>query len=100
VVRASRARATTFDGGDDGPNILTAGTGGFMVRNVDDISRAFGMIVRDTSTYYVIGYQPDNATMDGKFRKIEVKSKISGLKVRARKGYAALVLPPQEVMWK
>jgi VWFA-related protein len=100
VVRASRARATTFDSGDDGPNILTAGTGGFMVRNVDDINRAFGMIVRDTSTYYVIGYQPDNATMDGKFRKIEVKTKISGLNVRARKGYAALALPPQEVMWK
>ena len=72
------ARATNFDTGDDGPNILTAGTGGFMVRNIDDISRAFGIIVRDTSTYYVIGYQPDNPTMDGKFRKIEVKSKIPG----------------------
>ena len=98
--RSSRPRATTFDTGDDGPNILTAATGGFMVRNVDDIGRAFGMIVRDTSTYYVIGYQPDNATMDGKFRKIEVRSNIAGLKIRARKGYAALALPPQDVMWK
>jgi len=100
VLRASRARATTFDSGEDGPNILTAGTGGLAVRNIDDIGRAFGMIARDTSTYYVIGYQPDNATLDGKFRKIEVKSKVAGLRVRARKGYAALALPPQEVMWK
>jgi hypothetical protein len=70
-----------------------------IVRNIDDMSRAFGMIVRDTSTYYVIGYQPDNGRMDGKFRKIELKSKVRDLKVRARKGYAAVALPPQEVMW-
>ena len=47
-----------------------------MVRNIDDMSRAFGLIVRDTSTYYVIGYQPDNAMMDGKFRRIEVKIEV------------------------
>ena len=40
-----RGRSTAFDTGDDGPNILTASTGGFMVRNIDDMSRAFGMIV-------------------------------------------------------
>jgi VWFA-related protein len=96
VVTTERGRSTAFDTGDDGPNILTASTGGFMVRNIDDMSRAFGMIVRDTSTYYVIGYQPANTTMDGKYRKIDVKSKVAGLSVRARKGYAALALPPQE----
>jgi len=96
VVTTERGRSTAFDTGDDGPNILTANTGGFMVRNIDDMSRAFGMIVRDTSTYYVIGYQPANSTMDGKYRKIDVKSKVAGLRVRARKGYAALALPPQE----
>ena len=42
------------------PTSSPQGTGGFMVRNIDDMSRAFGLIVRDTSTYYVIGYQPDN----------------------------------------
>jgi VWFA-related protein len=99
VVMRTRARSTAFDTGEDGPTILTAGTGGMMVRNTDDMSRAFGLIVRDTSTYYVIGYQPDNSTMDGKFRKIEVKSKVPNLKVRARKGYAAIALPPQEVIW-
>ena len=96
VLTNARGRSTAFDTGDDGPNILTAGTGGFMVRNIDDMSRAFGMIIRDTSTYYVIGYQPANSTMDGKYRRIEVKTKVAGLNVRARKGYAALALPPQE----
>jgi VWFA-related protein len=99
VVKRDRARSAAFDTGDDGPNILTQGTGGFMVRNLDDMSRAFGLIVRDTSTYYVIGYQPENATMDGKVRKIEVKTSMAGVKVRARKSYAAVALPPQEAIW-
>jgi VWFA-related protein len=99
AVKRDRARSAAFDTGEDGPNILTQGTGGFMVRNLDDMSRAFGLIVRDTSTYYVIGYQPDNATMDGKVRKIEVKSSLPGVKVRARKSYAAVALPPQEAIW-
>ena len=93
------ARSTAFDTGEDGPNILTANTGGFMVRNIDDVSLAFGRIVRDTSTYYVIGYQPENTTMDGKVRKIEVKADVPGVRVRARKGYAAIALPPQQAIW-
>ena len=99
VVRRERARPTTFDTGEDGPTILTAGTGGVMIRNIDDMSRAFGLIVRDTSTYYVIGYQPANAVLDGKFRKIEVRVKADGLKVRARRGYVAVALPPQQTLW-
>jgi hypothetical protein len=47
----------------------------------------------------VIGYQPSNPAMDGKFRKIEVKTK-NGLRVRARSGYIASKLPPQEAIWK
>ena len=37
--------------------------------------------------------------MDGKVRKIEVKSDKPGVKVRARKSYAAVKLPPQEAIW-
>jgi VWFA-related protein len=99
AVRRDRARSTAFDTGEDGPTILTANTGGFMVRYLDDMSQAFGRIVRDTSTYYVIGYQPQNATMDGKIRKIDVRANVPGAKVRARKSYAAVALPPQEAIW-
>jgi VWFA-related protein len=95
AVSRSRGRSLAFDTGEDGPNILTSGTGGFMVRRIDDMSRAFGLIVRDTSTYYIVGYQPENPKMDGKYRKIEVKAP-AGYTVRARKGYAAIDLPPQE----
>lgn len=100
AVRMAAARSQAFDTGEDGPTILTQSTGGFTVRNIDDMSRAFGLIVRDTSTYYVIGYQPENATMDGKIRKIEIKTAVPGAHVRARTSYAATALPPQEAIWK
>jgi VWFA-related protein len=96
VLSPSPSRSTGFDTGEDGPMILTMGTGGFMVHNIDDISRAFGLIARDTSTYYVLGYAPENSVMDGKYRKIDVKSRVAGLDVRARKGYMAVALPPLE----
>jgi VWFA-related protein len=100
AVSRGAARATTFDGGEEGPAILTSGTGGFVVRNIDDMTRAFSMVARDTSTYYVIGYSPTNTNMNGKFRKIEVKTSIDGATVRARKGYMATPLPPQKQLWK
>jgi VWFA-related protein len=99
VLRREQARSTTFDTGEDAANILTSGTGGFMIRGIDDISRAFGMVAHDTSTYYVIGYTPDNAKMDGKLRKIQVKTNRSDVTVRARTGYLATDLPPQQSIW-
>ena len=96
VTSAATSRSMSFDTGDDALAILTAGTGGMMLHGIDDIGRAIGIVAYDTSSYYVIGYQPDNATMDGKFRRIDVKTKAPGLNLRARKGYAAVTLPPQE----
>jgi VWFA-related protein len=93
VTSASLPRSTEFDTGDTGPVIFTQGTGGFSLRNIDDISRAMNLVASDTSTYYVVGYQPANMVWDGKFRKIEVKARVPGLKIRARKGYAAIPLP-------
>lgn len=96
VTSASMSRSTSFDAGEDAPFILTMGTGGLSIRHVDDVGRALNMIARDTSTYYVIGYQPANGTMDGTFRKIEVRANVDGLHIRARKGYLATKLPPLE----
>lgn len=98
VLSTSTARSTALDTGDDGPYLLTAGTGGMMIHGIDDIGRAIRMVAHDTSSYYVIGYQPENGLMDGKFRSIQVKSNAPGLNIRARKGYAAINLPPQELV--
>src|SRR6185295_225329 len=40
---------------------------------------------------YVVGYRP--AALDGKFHKISVKVKRTGVAVRARKGYVATARP-------
>lgn len=99
VVTSRPPLSSTFDTTDDGPQILTAGTGGFVVRNVNDVSRAIGIVARDTSTYYVLGYAPRNAVMDGKVRRIEVKSRVGGeLRVRSRNSYLASPLPPRQAL--
>lgn len=89
TLQRGMGRSTSFDTGEDGPNILAAATGGLSFRNIDDIARAFSMIERDTSSYYVVGYQADNAKLDNTFRKIEVRTRIRDVNVRARKGYIA-----------
>ena len=96
VVTAEPSTVTTHDTAEDGAEILAAGTGGFVVRNLNDVSRALGLVARDTSNYYVMGYQPDNTVMDGKVRRIEVRPKTTELRVRARKGYVASPLPQMQ----
>jgi VWFA-related protein len=100
VVSRERPRSTAFDTGEDGPVILADGTGGFVVRNIDDISRAMGLVVRDTSTYYEIGYEPTNSKIDNKVRKLEVRVDRPDVTVRARKGYLPSTLPPQQSIWR
>ncbi|MDQ3170766.1 MAG: VWA domain-containing protein [Acidobacteriota bacterium] len=79
-----------FDALEDGVNSLAVDTGGLMIRNENNIGRALDEIATDSGTYYVLGYQPVNTAFDGKYRKIEIRVKRPGLKVRARQGYLAL----------
>ncbi len=79
-----------FDAQEDGVNSLAVDTGGMMIRNENNIGRALDTIAADTGTYYVLAYQPANTNFDGKYRKIEIRVKQDGLKVRARQGYLAL----------
>ena len=47
-------------------------------------------IMRDSSAYYLLGYNSSEAPTDGKFHDIRVRVKRPGVQVRARKGYWAL----------
>jgi hypothetical protein len=47
-------------------------------------------VVRDSSAYYLIGYNSSKPAADGKFHEIKVRIKRPGVAVRARKGYWAL----------
>ncbi len=80
----------SFDIGEDAPNSLAVDTGGLMIRNENNISRALDTIARDSGRYYVLGYVPADANFDGRYRPIEVRVKREGVRVRARRGYLAI----------
>ncbi|HSB61570.1 MAG TPA: VWA domain-containing protein, partial [Vicinamibacteria bacterium] len=74
----------------EGSESLAADSGGFTVRNTNDLAGGFKRIADETRAYYLIGYSPTNTARDGSFRKIEVKLLgRKGSHVRARKGYYA-----------
>jgi VWFA-related protein len=79
--------------GEEGLDILANATGGLPLRHTDNFAGAMASIAADTSTYYVLAYSPENAVLDGGYRKIEVRTSWKGLSVRARRGYVATPLP-------
>jgi VWFA-related protein len=68
---------------------LAADTGGIAVINQNDFAGAFDRIVRDNSSYYVLGYYSTNERRDGRFRTVTVRVNRPGAQVRSRRGYVA-----------
>ena len=48
-----------------GMNALAVDTGGFLVKNSNDLDQGLGRILRDNETYYLLAYEPVNAARDG-----------------------------------
>lgn len=65
-------------------------TGGFLVRNTNDLRAGFGRIAEDMRFHYLLSYAPTNDKMDGRYRTISVRVARSGLHVQSRKGYFAV----------
>ncbi len=73
-----------------GPESVASDSGGFTIRNTNDLASGIQRIADETRVYYLLGYTPTNRQHDGSFRKIEVKLRDGkGREVRARKGYYA-----------
>ena len=68
---------------------LAKETGGFLIDNTNELTSGFARMQQERTTYYLLAYQPANTSTDGKFRKVKVKVKRSGVTVRARPGYVA-----------
>jgi hypothetical protein len=73
---------------------LAEDTGGFLVRDTNDLRRAFQRIDEDQRFHYLLTYSPKNQKFDGTFRNIEVKVSRPGVEIFARKGYRALRFAP------
>ena len=70
--------------------VLAADTGGFAAVNQNDFNSAFDRIVRENSSYYLLGYYPTNDKRDGRFRKLRGEREgAPEWKVQARSGYVA-----------
>jgi len=73
----------------DSLHSLAANTDGRAIVNRNDLAAGMKQIIRDSSGYYLLGYNSSQAPMDGKFHSIKVTVKRRGVDVRARKGYWA-----------
>jgi VWFA-related protein len=76
----------------EGSESLALDTGGFVVKNSNDLAGGISRVSAESRVYYLLGYTPPDLKRDGRFRKIEVKltdRSRKGLSVRARRGYYA-----------
>jgi VWFA-related protein len=68
---------------------LAQATGGFALVNSNSFNETFDRIVRENSTYYLLGFTSSNDKRDGRHRDLQVRVNRPGLQVRARDGYVA-----------
>ena len=75
-----------------GLSYLAHETGGFSIRNSNDLSGGVERVLNDQKGYYLIGYIPEESTFKPRpgrrnFHKITLKVRRPGLEVRSRKGF-------------
>ncbi|GAB4117965.1 MAG: hypothetical protein Kow001_18000 [Acidobacteriota bacterium] len=71
-------------------NMLADETGGFLIRDTNNLGAGLGQIAEDMESYYLLAYTPSNQELDGRFRRIEVKVSSPGARVQYRRGYYAV----------
>jgi VWFA-related protein len=72
---------------------LADSSGGRAFYDTNDFAGAIRKAIDDSASTYILNYYPDHNKWNGEFREIKVKVNrpgLSGLEVRARKGYYAI----------
>ncbi|MDX6269065.1 MAG: hypothetical protein QOD28_288 [Acidobacteriota bacterium] len=82
-----RERSNMIFDTQSGLAYLSQQTGGFLIKNNNDITGGIRRVVEEQKGYYLLGYRPEGATFDRRFHRISVKVKRPGLKVRTRTGF-------------
>ena len=76
-----------------GLGTLARETGGFLIRDTNNIAAGLKRVEEELGAYYLLSYAPGNESWDGRYRRIEVRLRRSGLSVQARRGYFAVRTP-------
>ena len=68
---------------------LAEATGGqaFFPNAMKDVESAYDKVLAEIKGQYHLGYQSTNGATDGAWRKVEIRVKRPGLRVRSRQGY-------------
>ncbi|HZG54040.1 MAG TPA: VWA domain-containing protein [Pyrinomonadaceae bacterium] len=82
-----RDRGNSIFDTQSGLAYLSEQTGGFLIKNNNDLTGGIRRVVEDQKGYYLLGYRPDNATFDRRYHRISVRVKRPGLRVRTRTGF-------------
>ena len=70
--------------------VLARETDGRTITNTNDLRPGLDQMLRDSSAYYLLGYNSSRAPTDGKYHEIEVRVQRDDVDVRHRQGYWAL----------
>ncbi len=73
----------------DALETIARDTGGRYFGN-NDLDQAIQSALRESSSYYMLGYYPSNRKWDGKFREIKMQVDRPSLQLRYRRGYFAV----------
>ena len=74
---------------------LAEETGGFAFINSNQFSQAFDRIVREQSTYFLLGYRAPRDAPDGRLHHIRIAVNRPGVTVNARRSYVHTRMPEE-----
>jgi VWFA-related protein len=87
-------RAREFEQTQQPLRLLAAETGGRAFLNSNKVDDSLRRVLDDQAGFYLLGYDPEEATFDRKYHKIAVKVKRKGLEVRSRQGFVGVADKP------
>ena len=74
---------------------LAEETGGFALVDSNQFRQAFERVVREQSTYYLLGYRPPRDVPDDRLHQIRIRVDRPDVSVRARRSYVHRRLPDE-----
>jgi VWFA-related protein len=85
------ARFDAFIESQQGLNYLAQQTGGFFIKNNNDLNGGVRRVMKDQDSYYLIGFVPEASTFKGgkerAFHNLTVKASRPDVRIRTRSGF-------------